>query len=55
MTVISGQNKRGTHFRGQGPCESRSGHPELPFPNSLYGFCGRKATFNEEHRKRRRI
>ena len=55
VTVISGQNKRGTHFRAQELCESRSGRPELPFPNGPYSLCGRKATFSEEHRKRRRI
>ena len=29
-------------------CESRGGHPGLPVPNSPYGLCGRKATFEEE-------
>ena len=27
-------------------CESRGGRPGLPVPNSPYGLCGRKATFN---------
>ena len=30
-------------------CESRGGRPGLPVPRiSLYGLCGRKATFEEE-------
>ena len=27
-------------------CESRGGRPGLPVPNSPYGLCGRKATWN---------
>ena len=27
-------------------CESQGGRPGLPVPNSPYGLCGRKATFN---------
>ena len=27
-------------------CDSRGGRPGLPVPNSPYGLCGRKATFN---------
>ena len=27
-------------------CESGSGRPGLPVPNSPYGLCGRKATMN---------
>ena len=34
--------------RAQGLCESRGGRPGLPVPNSPYGLCGRKATFNEQ-------
>ena len=34
--------------RAQELCESRGGLPGLPFLNSPYGFCGRKATFTEE-------
>ena len=29
-------------------CESPDGRPGLPVPNKFYGFCGRKATFNEQ-------
>ena len=35
-------------FRAQELCESRGGRPGLPVPKSLYGLCGRKATFEEE-------
>ena len=28
-------------------CESRSGRPGFPVPNSSYGLCGRKATIEE--------
>ena len=35
-------------FRAQELCESRGGRPGLPVPNSPYGFCGRKATFELE-------
>ena len=34
-------------IRAQEVCESRSGRPGLPVPNSLYGLYGRKATLNE--------
>ena len=27
--------------------ESRGDRPGLPYPNSLYGLCGRKATLDE--------
>ena len=30
-------------WRAQELCESRGGFPGLPAPNSLNGFCGRKA------------
>ena len=30
--------------RSQELCESQSGRPGLPVPNSPYGFCGCKAT-----------
>ena len=33
-------------LRAQELCESRSGRPGLPVPNSPYGLCGRKATLN---------
>ena len=32
--------------RAQELCESRGGRPGLPFPNSHYGLCGRKAILN---------
>ena len=32
--------------RAQKLCESRSGRPGFPVPNSPHGFCGRKATLN---------
>ena len=35
-----------TSLRAQELCESRGGRPDLPVPNSPYGFCGRKATLN---------
>ena len=34
--------------RVQELCESRGGRPGLPFPNSPYGPCERKAAFEEE-------
>ena len=34
------------HQLNQELCESRGGRPGLPFPNSPYGLCGRKATLN---------
>ena len=40
-----------TTIRAQELCESRDGRPGLPVPNSLYGFCGRKATLNERRNK----
>ena len=33
-------------LRAQELCESGSGHPGLPVPNSPYGLCGRKVTLN---------
>ena len=33
--------------RAQEVCESRGGRPGLPVPNNPYGFCRRKATFEE--------
>ena len=36
------------HYRAPELCESRGSRPGLPVPNSLYGLCGRKATFEEE-------
>ena len=33
--------------RPQELCESRGGRPGLPVPNNPFGFCGRKATFEE--------
>ena len=30
-------------------CESRGGCPGLPFPNSPYGLCGRKAALNNRN------
>ena len=39
---------RGGRHRPQEVCESRGGRPGLPAPNSPYGLCGRKATFDEE-------
>ena len=38
--------------RAQELCESRSGRPRHPVPNSPYGLCGRKGTFEEaeDHR-----
>ena len=33
-------------YRAHELCESRGGRPGLPFPNSLYGLGGRKATLN---------
>ena len=32
--------------RVQELCESQSGHPGLPIPNSSYDLCGCKATLN---------
>ena len=34
-------------FRAQELCESRGGRPGLPVPNSPYGLCWRKVTFEE--------
>ena len=31
--------------------ESRRGRPWLPVPTKPYGFCGRKATFEEDGNK----
>ena len=39
--------------RAQELCESQSGRPGLPVPNSPYGLCGRKETLHcsiSEHR-----
>ena len=33
--------------RAQELCESRGGCPGLPVPNNPHGFCGRKATPNQ--------
>ena len=33
-------------FRAQELCESLSGRPGLPVPNSPYGLCGREATLH---------
>ena len=35
-----------TELRAQELCESRSGRPWLPVPNSPYSLCGRKATLD---------
>ena len=35
-------------IRAQELCESRGGRPGLPVPNSRYGLCGRRATFEED-------
>ena len=37
-----------TESRAQELCGSRGGRSGLPVPNSPYGLCGRKATFEEE-------
>ena len=39
-----------TGFRAQELCESRGGRPGLPVRNNYkpYGFCGRKATVEED-------
>ena len=37
---------RSCKHRAQELCESRSGRPGLPVPNSPYGLCGREATLN---------
>ena len=37
--------KKTSEFRAQELCESRGGRPGLPVHNSLYGLCGRKATY----------
>ena len=42
-------------FSAQELCESRGGRPGLPVPNSPYGLCGRKATFELESATELRI
>ena len=39
--------KMNFRHRPQELCESRGGRPGLPVPNNPFGFCGRKATFEE--------
>ena len=34
--------------RPQELCESRGGRPGLPVPDEPHGFCGRKATLNQD-------
>ena len=50
---ISKSPEEMTH-RAQELCESRGGRPGLPVPNKRYGFCGRKATLNENDRAQAR-
>ena len=43
--LIAVESPSGSFVRereGQGLCEGRGGRPELPVPNKLYGFSGRK-------------
>ena len=40
--------KRRQQLRALEVYESRGSRPGLPVPNSPYGLCGRKATFEEE-------
>ena len=39
---------RTSRVRAQELCETRSGRPGLPVPNSPYGLRGRKATFEKD-------
>ena len=41
-------NLRSTLDQGSGVCERRGGRTGLPVPNSPYGLCERKATFESE-------
>ena len=48
-----GERERESHEFRNFVRVSRGGRPGLPVPNSLYGLCGRKATF-EKRRDRER-
>ena len=49
--IISGRKatlKKKHSVRVQELCDSRGGRPWLPVPNKPYGFCGRKATLQQQ-------
>ena len=48
----STNNNEDVVSRAQELCESRGGRPGFSVPNNPYGFCTRKATFEEKRRHR---
>ena len=43
VSVDVKHHERRTLSEGQELCQSRSGHPGLPVPDTPYGLCGRNA------------